>query len=66
MLTKKDAGMFEPPKAVSSQRPVNSEKYPSRGYKLQVSAAGGQDSWGALFVASLLVRFWANKNEQIK
>jgi hypothetical protein len=42
MLTKKDAGMFEPPKAVSSQRPVNSEKH-------KVSAGGGQDSWGALF-----------------
>jgi hypothetical protein len=53
-LTNKVAGLFEPPKAVSFQRPVNKEKYPSRGYKLQVSAAGGQDSRGAFFLLLLL------------
>jgi hypothetical protein len=53
MLTKKDAGMFEPPKAVSFQRPVNNEKH---------KGARRDGTVGVPF----LVRFWASKNEQPK
>jgi hypothetical protein len=42
-------------------RPSDSKKYPSRGYKLQVSAAGGRERR-----VPFLVRFWASKNEHIK
>jgi hypothetical protein len=47
MLAEKDAGMSEPPKAVSFQRPANSEKH-------KISAVGEQDSWGAFFLLLLL------------
>jgi hypothetical protein len=52
MLTNKDAGMSEPPKAVSFQRPVNSEKHKGA----QRAGAVGVPFWFVLGQAKMNIK----------